>query len=108
MAQTISQQVTFIGVQRPGEVEEDSHVDWRGNYTAAVRSQHQRDVSEKSKNRSNERCFILGLYSAHQQHRHHETQYGIACVRVRSVFHTYEAGTWLWCALRWVWMPMML
>lgn len=48
MAHTISQQVTFIGVQRPGDVEEDPYVDRRENYTAAVLSQ-QLDVSEKSK-----------------------------------------------------------
>lgn len=49
MAHTISQQVTFIGVRCPGEVEEDPYVGRRESYTAAVRSQ-QRDVSEKWKN----------------------------------------------------------
>lgn len=69
MTPTISQQVTFIGVQRPGEVEEDPYVGRRGNRSAAdVRSQ-QHDVSSKSNKRNNE-CFhpfhtVPGIIQTH-------------------------------------------
>ena len=100
MAPTSSHQVTFIGVQRPGEVIEDPYVCRRGSHAAAAGSSQQCDVSQKSKNRCNH-----GVFHPQQQQQYklqqHQLVPGARAASVamwhclRSVSRMAEADTWL-------------